>query len=144
MTFLYFSKRMNSPLREAFFSLRGPVITLLQPRRRRALPNREKAANDLAQGTIITIIDLCQSEKNTLRSKLMSGTSLVNIPQILNRKVNVYIQFKCFQSGAGMSSFQLKCLESNARISSVQFQCLMSSSNVQPLVPECMKFSSNV
>ena len=38
MTFHYFSKRMNSPA--AFFSLRGPVITLLQRRRRRAFrPN---------------------------------------------------------------------------------------------------------
>ena len=27
MTYLYFSKRTNSPAREAFFSLRGPVIT---------------------------------------------------------------------------------------------------------------------
>ena len=36
MTFLYFSKRMNFPAREAFFSLRGPVIILPQPRRRRA------------------------------------------------------------------------------------------------------------
>ena len=33
MTFLYFLKQMNSPAREAFFSLRGPVITLPQPRR---------------------------------------------------------------------------------------------------------------
>ena len=69
ITYLYFSKRMNSPEREAFFSLRGPVITPPQPRRRRALLRVR-----VGSGSQIRVRDGCGSK---LKYWYVNGTEII-------------------------------------------------------------------